>query len=243
MSEQFDSFDQGEVTANGHRRVAPPVIRVADDDVQDVSMGPIEGSLVLLHGSADSEVIEEFDRSVRTGDGAAFRQLMEDELEAYTDAEDAPQTADDAATADLTYHERTVVDDLAVDDDSFGVAVAPYQGGELDEDAFSVEQDVDDAADVQYRLVVVPPTLDEGEQDANQMIPTETDGDSIRVDTDSNLCVGVFAAAAFGFAVGTAVAAGGDANLSRDSLAEASLEETEETTVSASVDELIEAQS
>ncbi|MFC6951873.1 hypothetical protein [Halorubellus litoreus] len=236
MQKHTEVLEQGTAINGSTRRVAPPVIELTQQDVADASIEGLDGSLVVLYGKSDSPAIDLFDSGT---DVEAFQSWLESELSA-----DADSHGDDVqATAELSYCGRTVTDDLTLAaGDTCGVAVTSFNGGDLDESGFKIEEDVVDSdADVEYRLIVVPPTLDEGEQDAMDTIPEYADGSSVRLAGESEVCGTLLAAGAFVVSAGAGYAVTSRVNSMSEGLVEAS--NAEDVDADASVDELIDAQS
>lgn len=221
---------QGSVESETEQRIAPPVVHLSADELSEKSV-EAEGSILVFYGEADSTAIEKFDDADSV---AEFQTWASEEIASSLEAEGS---AEPVVSAELTYEGETVVDEMVLaEDSSFGLAEAKYNGGEIDEDEFSITQTAD--MDVEYRVIVAEPTLAEDEQEVDAAIPEETEDAAVSFGYGGELCgaLAIAAGAVAGYAAYKGINSGG-------LLTEASGAVETDEEYAASVDELVESRS
>lgn len=149
-----DEVEQGVAEAGDERRVAPPVHQLTEEQAAAGPLAELAGTITVICGRADSEVIEALDGSLESGDVSGFATWMNEEFEAYARSE----TSDGSdVTAELTYEGETVAELTLGADDALGATIEPFDGGDLDEMAFKISESGGDV-DLKYHVLVVPPT-------------------------------------------------------------------------------------
>lgn len=224
------SSDAVAAQTSTERAVRPPVVELDGDDT---SLGQVEGTMTLVWAESGNEAIEAFDEALATG---SMDQELYDQIAESIEGRLDEAVASDAV-ADFVYHGVEMVSDVSLDAvDPFGATVVSYEGGSLDPSAFEVREHAD-GLDYEYRVIVIPPTLDEAEADAAQFVPS--DDESALVPAPSKAAPGLAIAFAAGVLAGAAVAGSGSANLSTDQLDSSA----QDPDAGASVEDLIAARS
>jgi hypothetical protein len=166
------------VTATDFRR-----IRGASD-----ALTPIEGSIMLFWARPGSEIVPRLERAYAEGDRETLSEV--NEIIASQLADEPIPTLDDASDAVLTspmhfdvrYGSKVLSRTLTLPDGAeVCLVVLPYNGGELNEKDFALDQYHRAGESVQYPtlLVKVPPKLSEVELEAIRAVPADQIGINI----------------------------------------------------------------
>lgn len=175
---------------------------------------------------------DEYESALEAGEYERALEIHQRLLEETEDERDATSDADDRAT--LSYQDRELSTDLSLDEaDPVGFTVLPYHGGDLDFTAFEIEERLGSESDgYEYRLIVTPPSMNDGELEATETVGADVDEPALGVEQpEMAVLAAAVAAAVIAYA---ATATGGTAPVEAPDVAT-------DDGVAASVDELIEA--
>ncbi|WP_339103259.1 hypothetical protein [Haloterrigena salinisoli] len=166
----------------------PTVLRLYDPEDDDCpepeTLGWMEGTITVFWATAESGLVDKYERALETGDKAAAADIRDRVFESAT----ADADCETAETVELTYDGESLERIGVSSEEETGGAVIRYDGGDLDEERFRIRDSSDTLSEeYEFGVILAPPLLSEAERDASENVPLDVDASSMPTDPGAHV--------------------------------------------------------